>query len=374
MCRTEIFVDRYPDGGEIEFSETELCQYGHPGKPCGTHSVLENTPRKIQYGEPTSEYILTQMTPPRSSASSQRSSLIDFRDESPQPDRRKRPESLAMSSLFADPRRRRSRDKVVVVDGPPLPRSPRTTPPPLSPPLLTRPRVPGYRLTPPPSRAAPAYAYDVTPRGRHPVVVDNHLHPHRGSSVEVVISNRQSGRRTRSRSPSPSLAELRRLEEEEERQRQRRYDEREAELAAAEMREARERRRREERRARHDAEIDARPPVPPSRPAVPNPPQRRRSSVAPVVDQPDRLDDILGDMRLSSRGERVIAEAVAERQRKEGREKTEVMVQAGIGIDSREAEAQRQRLRRRFTISGSPVNRRHRIMYDDRTYRYEQLI
>lgn len=79
-------------------------------------------------------------------------------------------------------------------------------------------------------------------------------------------------------------------------------------------------------------------------------------------------------MRLSSRGERVIAEAVAERQRKEGREKTEVMVQAGIGIDSREAEAQRQRLRRRFTISGSPVNRRHRIMYDDRTYRYEQLI
>jgi hypothetical protein len=76
-------------------------------------------------------------------------------------------------------------------------------------------------------------------------------------------------------------------------------------------------------------------------------------------------------MHLSSRGERVIAEAVAERKRKEERDKREKMVQAGV--DAEEAEAQRQRLRRRFTIGGSPVNRRHRIMYDDRTYRYEQL-
>jgi hypothetical protein len=365
MCLTEVFVDRYPDGGEVEFSETRLCQYGHSGRPCETHSVVENTPRKIQYGEPTSEYILTQMTPPRSSTSSQRSSLVEFRDESPQPKRTRRSGGILTSALFGDPRyRRRSGDKVIVVDGPPSPRSPRTTPPP--PP---RSRLPGYHLTLPPSRTPPAFIYDTAPRGRRPVVVDNHRHPLRGSSVEVVISNRQSGRRARSRSPSPTFAQLRRLEEEEERERRRRRDEREAELAA-EVRDARERRRREERRAKHDAEIDARPPVPPPRPAVPNPPQRRRP-FTPVVEQSDRLNDIIGDIHLSSRGERVIAEAVADRKRKENIEEKEKMVQAGI--DAEETEARRQRLRRRFTISGSPVNRRHRIMYDDRTYRYEQL-
>jgi hypothetical protein len=183
--------------------------------------------------------------------------------------------------------------------------------------------------------------------------------------VEVHVGVRSSERRPRSRSRSPAsiLAELRRKDEEEERERRRRRDEREARLAA-ELEEERERRRQEERRALHDAEINARPPV---RPAVPNPPLlRRQATIRPVVDQSDRLNDVLSDMNLSARGERVIAEAIAERRRRDERER---MIR--VGIEAEEAEAQRQRLRRRFTIGGRESGRRHRILYDDGTYRYE---
>ena len=85
-----------------------------------------------------------------------------------------------------------------------------------------------------------------------------------------------------------------------------------------------------------------------------------------MVDQSDRLNDVLNDMNLSARGERVIAEAVAERRRREERER---MIR--LGIEAEEAEAQRQRLRRRFTIGGRELGRRHRIWYDDGAYRYE---
>jgi hypothetical protein len=172
---------------------------------------------------------------------------------------------------------------------------------------------------------------------------------------------RSSERRPRSRSRSPAsvLAEFRRKDEEDERERRRRRDEREARLAS-ELEEERERRRQEERRAMHDAEINA-------RPAVPNAPLlRRQTTIRPVVDQSDRLNDILSDMNLSARGERVIAEAVAERRRRDERER---MIR--VGIEAEEAEAQRQRLRRRFTVGGRGSSRRHRIMYDDGTYRYE---
>jgi hypothetical protein len=76
-------------------------------------------------------------------------------------------------------------------------------------------------------------------------------------------------------------------------------------------------------------------------------------------------------MNLSERGERVIAEAVAERRRREERERErERMIRAGI--EAEEVEAQRQRLRRRFTIAQA-LPRRHRVMYDDGTSRYERL-
>jgi hypothetical protein len=71
-------------------------------------------------------------------------------------------------------------------------------------------------------------------------------------------------------------------------------------------------------------------------------------------------------MGLSSRGERVIAEAIAERERAEERERL-----LRIGLLAEEEEAQRARLRRRFTVSeGAGSNgRRSRVVYDDGTYR-----
>jgi hypothetical protein len=59
MCVTEIYTGRYPDGKEVEFRQTRICKYGQPGKPCENRSTLENTPRPIGYGEPTTEDILT---------------------------------------------------------------------------------------------------------------------------------------------------------------------------------------------------------------------------------------------------------------------------------------------------------------------------
>jgi hypothetical protein len=363
MCVTEIFVDRYPDGAEVEFRQTRLCQYGRPGKPCDGHSILENTPRRIDYGELTSEFIIRQLnTPPRSSTSSGRPSFVEVVDESPKPKKKRRSSDLFLSAFFGEPthRRRSRRENVVIIDGPPSPRSPRSPRTPRTPqePLA---KFPSHWTVPKLPRTPPSFVYDAEPRGREPVIVDNRNRPQRASSVEVHVDRRSPSRQGRPRSPSPTLSELRRRDEVEERERRRRRDEREARLAA-ELEEELERRRRDERRALHDAEINA-------RPAVPNPPVRRQSNFRPVVDQSDRLNDLLGDMNLTARGERVIAEAVADRRRREERElERERMIRAGL--EAEEAEAQRQRLRRRFTIGRLP-SRRHRILYDDGTHRYE---
>jgi hypothetical protein len=126
----------------------------------------------------------------------------------------------------------------------------------------------------------------------------------------------------------------------------------------AEIDRDRERRRGEEFRVLHDAEINARPRVP----AAPLP-LRPRSILRPVVEQQGRRTTVLEDMRLSSRGERVIAEAIAERERAEERER---LLRAGL--EAEEEEAQRERLKRRFTVSGGgmgPRSRRDRVEYDD---------
>jgi hypothetical protein len=375
MCVTEVYIDRYPNGRQVEFRQTRLCQYGRPGMPCENLSTLENTPRKIGYGEPTSEFIIRQLnTPPRSSTSSDRPTFVDFGDESPKPKKKRRSGGLLLSTFFGDPPRRRTRrENVIVMDGPPSPRSPRSPRLPRTPPPPPPAPLPSHWNSPTLPRTPPPFVYNAAPRGRSPVIVDDRRqtddrhHPRRASSVEVHIGRRAGERRPRSRSPSPAsvLAELRRQDEQAERERRRRRDEREARLAA-EIEEERERRRQEERRALHDAEINARPAVWPAVPPAPLP--RRQTGMRPVVEQSESLNDILSDMNLSARGERVIAEAVAERRQRDERAR---MIR--VGMEAEEAEAQRQRLRRRFTIGGRGSDRRHRILYDDGTYRYEWL-
>jgi hypothetical protein len=59
MCITNIYTDRFPDGKEVEFRKTDYCQYGSPDRPCDKLSEVENPVRIIQYGEHTTEYMLT---------------------------------------------------------------------------------------------------------------------------------------------------------------------------------------------------------------------------------------------------------------------------------------------------------------------------
>lgn len=80
MCVTNIYTDRYPDGQEGYFKQFNSCLNSSNGQPCPNHEILNNCPRDIQYGEPTSAQMFPQtqvpQTPPRSSSSSQRTSAI----------------------------------------------------------------------------------------------------------------------------------------------------------------------------------------------------------------------------------------------------------------------------------------------------------
>ena len=98
MCVTNVYVDRYPDGREVEFRQTSVCQYGQPGRPCQKLSILENPIRNIKFGEPTTQYILTQPV-------------------SPQPP----PHSSGGDTTSEDDR---GKERIIIVDSPPTPRSP----------------------------------------------------------------------------------------------------------------------------------------------------------------------------------------------------------------------------------------------------------
>lgn len=139
-------------------------------------------------------------------------------------------------------------------------------------------------------------------------------------------------------------------------------DRREARLVA-EIAEERERRRREEFQALQDAAINARPVRGFGSGVVPRP----RSILRPVIEQRPRYADVIDDLGLSLRGERVIAEAIAERERRESRER---LLRERLEAEEEE-EAQKERLKRRFTVSeGSGRGRRHRVVYEDGTYRW----
>lgn len=321
MCVTEIYRDRYPDGSEVQFRQLKSCQYGRPGQPCQTHYTMENAVRQIKFGEPTTEFLLTQVHTPRTSSSSHRpESIVEIIDESPRSDRRKKKKrsSLLMSTFFgqspSNSPHRRGRQRIVIETSPPESiRTPRT--PPL---VFTEQRAP---MTPPP------FIRDVSPtrRGRHrvdPIIVD--VRRPRPTSTAAQIGSRNTSRH---RSPSPKTywAQQRARQNEEDAARRRRRDEDEARLEA-EIRAVRRARQRE----REYAEIMA-------RPVVPMPPRIR---YRPVIEQSDRLHEALRGLTLSTR------------------------------LDAEEAEASRERLRRRLTVGGG-TTRRHRVLYDDGVYRYE---
>jgi hypothetical protein len=360
MCVTNVYVDRYPDGREVEFRQTSICQYGQPGRPCQKLSILENPVRNIQFGEPTTQLILTQpifpATPPRSSGGSRHRHSAG--DSSSEEGRRHR------KLPILKPHRTHRKERIIIVDSPPTPRTP--------------PQVYNQVFTAPNSPIVPPRIIDE--RRPRPIIVDERpLHRiSRAPSVGAVVVERlprrslsqTRGSRVLWDSPSTShtsfdlRAELDREREREERadrERRRRALERE-ELEA----EREESRRRAERMRVLDDEIRRRPAVP-----VPPAPLRQRSYLRPVIDQSDALQGMLGGLRIDDRlGERVIVDAAAERRRLEDRDR--VIRQR---LEEDEEEAMRQRLRerqlprRRFSVG--PGRRRHRIVYDDGVYRFE---
>ncbi|KAF4619028.1 hypothetical protein G7Y89_g14819 [Cudoniella acicularis] len=357
MCVTNIYVDRYPDGQALTFRQTSICQYGLPGRPCPSHSTIENPVRKINFGEPTTEHMLTRQfnppqprphTPPRSPASHHRHSSSESGNH--------RRHSKRMASPLR-PTRQHRKERIVIVDSPPTPRTP--------------PQLYNQIFTAPSSPASPRFRTHERERGR-PVIVDERP-LRRVPSVGAVVSDRprRSHSIDRNRhvawdSPSSSHTSFNsrlRLEEEEiERQRLREIERklrlkdieaaerrREAQIKEAEIerrvqKELEEKRKKEAWMKAQDEEIRRRPAVP----LAPMPPSRRQQRpVVTVVDQADMLPVMMGGL------------AVKEKVRKE----------------EDEEEAMKRRLRerqlpkRRFSVG--PGYRRHRVAYDDGLYRWE---
>ncbi|RDW59628.1 hypothetical protein BP6252_12715 [Coleophoma cylindrospora] len=373
MCVENIYVDVYPDGKEVEFRKTSICQYGELSRPCPTLTTLENPPRHIQYGEISTQAMLTQssfyprtpQTPPRSSSGSQhRRSGSHHRNSggyvSEDNHHRSRRNSGLAAAVNDRKFRQHRKERIIIVDSPPTPRTP--------------PQLFSQVFTAPSSPATPPYIFDShVGRGR-PIIVDERpLRRERVDSRGAVVGHRSPGR-PRSRSYSrprhssqavPSFSErARRLEEE-----QRRGEEREERRRKRNEREEREaervsERRLQERIAQQNAEILR-------RPAVPMPPPRlhERDFLRPVIQQSAKLQDLMADLTLDGAARRA-----EEGRRREERERL-TRVRFEDEVQAREDEAMRQRLRerqmprRRFSVG--PGYRRHRVLYDDGVYRYE---
>ncbi|KAH8805604.1 hypothetical protein F5884DRAFT_452751 [Xylogone sp. PMI_703] len=393
MCVTNIYVDRYPNGREVEFRQTTLCQYGVPGRPCQSLTTLENPVRKIQYGELSTEYILTQpaftQTPPRSpGGSNHRYSGGDTGSEDGQRRRRSRRMSFAVDVGLGKklPTKQHRKERIVIVDSPPTPQTP--------------PQNFRQTFTAPSSPNPSPFIIDSSPRG--PIIVDerplrnrnrssssnnvnsnnatttgtsaatNGTSAPRPSSVEAVIGERFPLRRSRSRpdfeSPSSSHTSFdsrarREAEEEEQRRERQRQERQEEEEEAA--------RRRAERIAAQDEEIRRRPAIP-----IPPKPLRQREFLRPVVSQSTVLsNNVVDDRRLQERLEAAAAERrrLEEKEKEKEKEERERLIR--LGREAEQEEAQRRRLRerqlpgRRFSVG--PGHRRHRILYDDGVYRWE---
>lgn len=362
MCQTNIFVDQYPNGQNVEFRQTSYCQYGQPGRPCQKLSTLENPVRKIQFGEPTTEFMMTAHqrvfphTPPRSSGGSHhRHSGGDTTSEEG-----RRRHSKRRSELFPlRAHRQHKKERIVIVDSPPTPRTP---------PQLFRELFPATA----PSSPATPYIVDGFPHGERgrPVIVDERPLP-RAISIGAVVGQRRRARsqsRGRFQWDSPSSShtsfdsrarrEAEELERLEEARRRAERDERIAELQAE--------RRREERIRQQDENIRRRPAVP-----FPPAPLRHRPFLRPVVDQTHALQGMMGGLSLGERiGERTLIAEAETRRRLEERDRAIKAIR-----EEEEQEALKQRLRerqmpkRRFSVG--PGRRRHRIHYDDGLYRYE---
>lgn len=370
MCVTNVYVDRYPDGKDIEFRQTSFCQYGQPGRPCQKLSTLENPVRKIQFGEPTTEYMMTAhqrtfpQTPPRSSGGSHHRHSGDYSSEDGRLHRRKSKRRSEVPTLR--PTRTHRKERIIIVDSPPTPRTPPQT---------------FHTFTAPSSPASPPFVIDgALPRERgRPVIVDERpllRHP-RVPSIGAVVGSRPIPRRARSQSrnrgwDSPSTSHTSfdsRARREAEEQERRIAAERDQRIAAERDQRIAAERRREQRIREQDEEIRRRPAVP-----IPPQPLRERQYLRPVIDQSETLHGMLENLAI--RDERGLAQERALISESETRRRLEERERAArarlMELEDEQMKArlrERQMPRRRFSVG--PGNRRHRVLYDDGVYRWE---
>jgi len=334
MCVTNEYSYVYPDGRREKLPrQTTLCPESRHGLPCVNNITYKYPPQEVPFpGQQASSapagspYLSTHHTFPPTPSYTPRSSTPNYRsgDESDRSATRtknaRKPvvyvngQRVYDSSSSASPpplsSRRRAGERVVLVDGPPSPRTPSAP----SSPYLEDPRRGSF-----PSSS------------RRPIIVNDH-----DTRLEIAIETprRHHKKEHKRHGSSSSYNSYSSYDEDFDEERRRR---KEAE------REARRQAQVEERIARANARIAGRPPVP----MPPAPPRRSDSTTAQAG---------FSDLEESVRRMHI-------RERRHERREREA-----------EDEAQRERLRERMTprrtvsVGGRP---KQKVMYDDGTYRWE---
>ncbi|CAM1505037.1 Fc.00g106740.m01.CDS01 [Cosmosporella sp. VM-42] len=342
MCTTNIFSYIHADGHKEQTYQPTLCSASRHGQPCSNEVVFQHPPQYIAYGD-SAPYV-TQLPPtptytPRSSTPNYRSGDESDRSFHSSSSSKKRASGLYINGQKVLDLERRERhpsrrERIVLVDNPPTPRTPPQT--------WTAPH------TAPPSPNA--YVVDASPREpsrRRPVIVDERTRPH----VKLEVVEPHYSKHSHSRHTSTSSRESRQSDDEDRRRRRREK----RELEELEIREKKLR----ARIAEANAEISSRPTVP-----VPPAPKRASTYKRGTVELRDREAELVDAVRRLDFEEARRDEKARRLAKKEAKKAVE-----------KEEEEQRQRLmermmpRRRATVG--PGSRRHRVLYDDGVYRWE---
>ncbi|RFU73332.1 hypothetical protein TARUN_8924 [Trichoderma arundinaceum] len=375
MCTTNVYTYVYSDGHKEQSRQPVLCSASRHGKVCSNNVVFQHPSQFIQHvdtplGASPSSPFVSQFPPtptysPRSGTPNYRSGDESDRSRRSTSSSRRRSASVYINGQKVIDLNRHDggsrRERIVLVEGPPTPRTP--------------PTAFNFPSTAPPSPNVSANAsaspsvYGSSPRGsdssfsRRPVIVDDRTRVERVErpriQIEVVEAapSLRTPKHDRQSSTSSRDSHGRSSADEEEALRRRR--EREERRVEKQREEEEERQRRIRLRiAKANAEINKRPPVP-----MPPAPIRASSfkSTAAVVNGDDDVKKLADGVRRMS----------FEEERRE--EKARHLARKQEQRD--EEEAQRQRLaermmpRRRATVG--PGSRRHRVVYDDGVYRWE---
>ncbi|KAJ6443805.1 Vacuolar calcium ion transporter [Purpureocillium lavendulum] len=369
MCTTYIYTFVQPDGRREQVRRPHLCTTAaHRGQPCVDSIVLQHPTQYVQPSSLPSYGAYFPPTPPpytpRSGTPSYRSGDESDRSYHSSSSNRRRSGVYVNGQRVLDLNRRDRdrhlrRERIVLVDNPPTPRTP--------------PQTFNFPHTAPSSPNVNAFAphiVDAAPREsytRRPVIVDERPRAERPSvQIEVVEPRPPRRSNTHMRHSSTSSRESGRpaytsAEEEEFRQRRLQREAvrqerrlREAQEREQKDREAREKTIRDQRMRQRIAEANA---EIANRPAVPMPPAPKRASTfvgaKSAQEARDREADLIDAVRRLN----------VEEKRREKRAERE------------EDEEQRARLRERMVprrrATVGPGSRRHRVLYDDGIYRWE---